>query len=72
MKGSSYIQLPPEFRRHMKGVVNVKNKDNECFRWCHVRLLNPDANKDPNRITKQDRIIAKQLNYDGSSHRGSF
>ena len=31
----------------------------------HVRLLNPDENKNPSRITKRDKIIAQQLNYNG-------
>lgn len=32
IKGSSYIQLPPELRNTAKGLINLKNKDNECFR----------------------------------------
>ena len=63
MNGSSYIKLPSELGHHLKGLINIKNEDSECFRWCHVRLVNPDANKDPDRLTKQDKIIAKQLNY---------
>ena len=23
-----------------KGLINVQNKDNKCFLWCHVRYLN--------------------------------
>ena len=30
MNGSSYIQLPSDLR--MKGLINIKNEDNECFR----------------------------------------
>ena len=41
MKGSSYIQLPSELRNSAKGLINMKNEDNECFRWCHIRHLNP-------------------------------
>ena len=37
MKGSSYIQLPSELRNSKKGLINMKNEDNECFRWCHIR-----------------------------------
>ena len=40
-KGSSYIRLPAELRNSTKGLVNMKNDDNECFRWCHTRYLNP-------------------------------
>ena len=43
LKGSSYIELPEELRNSGKGLINMKNKDNECFRWCHIRHLNPQA-----------------------------
>lgn len=49
----------------MKGLLNLQNNDNECARWCHVRLINSDVNAHTERITKKDKIIAKQLNYDG-------
>ena len=38
--GSSYIPLPPELNHPMKGLINIKNKDTECFKWCHIRFLN--------------------------------
>ena len=40
----------------MKRVINLKNKDNECYRWCHITHLNPQ-DKDPQRIKKLIRII---------------
>ena len=52
MKGSSYIELPQELRHHRKGLINMKNEDNECFRWCHIRYLNPQ-DKNPQRIKKE-------------------
>ena len=61
-KGSSYIQLPEELQNSSRGLVNMKNKDNECFRWCHIRHLNPPS-KDPQRIKKLDRKMVNQLNY---------
>ena len=54
LKGSSYIELPQELRNSAKGLINMKNKDNECFRWCHIRHLNPQY-KDPQRIKKTDK-----------------
>ena len=59
MKGS-YIQLPKELRN--KGLINMKNSDNECFRWCHIRYLNPQA-KDPQRIKKIDKPYIKNLDH---------
>ena len=41
LNGSSYIELPTELRNSKKGLINMKNKDEECFRWCHIRNLNP-------------------------------
>ena len=54
----SYILLPPELKNSMKGLINLKNKDNGCFKWCHIRFINPQ-NKDADRIKKQDKEIAK-------------
>ena len=41
LHGSSHIELPTELRNPKKGLINIKNKDDECFRWCHIRHLNP-------------------------------
>ena len=41
LNGSSYMELPTELRNPKKGLINVKNKDDKCFRWCHIRHLNP-------------------------------
>ena len=62
LKGSSYIELPQELRNSAKGLINMKNKDNECFRWCHIRHLNPQ-DKDPQRIKKTDKQYIEKLDY---------
>ena len=62
LKGSSYIKLPQELRNSAKGLINMKNKDNECFRWCHIRHLNPQ-DKDPQRIKKTDKQCIEKLDY---------
>ena len=62
LKGSSYIELPKELRHSAKGLINMKNKDNECFRWCHIRHLNPQ-DKDPQRIKKTDKQNIEKLDY---------
>ena len=64
MKGSSYIQLPQELRNSSKGLINLKNIDNECFRWCHIRHLNKQ-DKYPQRIKKSDKEYISKLNYTG-------
>ena len=64
LNGSSYIKLPTDLRNTKKGLINIKNKDNECFRWCHIRHLNPQE-KNPQRIKKEDKKMINELNYDG-------
>ena len=64
LNGSSYIELPTELRNPKKGLINIKNKDDECFRWCHIRHLNPQT-EHPERIKKDDKKMINELNYDG-------
>ena len=64
LHGSSYIELPIELQNSAKGLINIKNKDEECFRWCHIRHLNPQK-KDPQRIKKDDKQLIEGLNYEG-------
>ena len=56
--------VPDELKNSMKGLINIKNEDNERFRWCHVRHLNPQE-KDPQRIKKADKKYVKKLDYIG-------
>ena len=62
MHGSSYIDLPDEFKNSAKGLINIKNKDDECFRWCHIRHLNSQE-KDPQRIKKADKQYIENLDF---------
>ena len=64
LAGSTYIQLPPELNNPKKGLINIKNKDDECFKRCHIRFLN-SQDKHPERIKKQDKETAKTLDYRG-------
>ena len=61
LAGSNYIPLPPELNNSMKGLINLKNKDDE---WCHIIFINP-TNSHPERIKKQDKKIASTLDYKG-------
>ena len=64
LSGSSYMDLPVELRSPRKGLINIKNKDQKCFLWCHVRHINP-SKEHPERIKKTDKKIAEKLDYDG-------
>ena len=57
------MKLPVELRSPRKELVNIKNKDQKCFLWCHVRHINP-LKQHPERITKQDEKLVKDLDYD--------
>ena len=58
LRGSSYIELPKELRNSKKGLINLKNKDKKCFRWCHIRHLNPQ-DKHVDRIKGVDMESSK-------------
>ena len=45
LNGLSYIELPIELQNPAKGLINIKNKDDECFRWCNIKHLNPQKNE---------------------------
>ena len=64
MAGSSYMNLPVGLRSPRKGLINIKNKDQKCFLWCHVRHINP-WKEHPERLKKTDKKITEKLDYDG-------
>ena len=55
--------MPIELKHPKKGLINIKNNDQKCFVWCHVRHINP-LKEHPERIKKIWKI-ACNLNYDG-------
>ena len=54
--GSSYIDFPIELKHPKKGQINIKNNDQKCFLWCHVRHNNPLMN-----IQKELQKFIKRL-----------
>lgn len=60
IRGSSYIPLPPKLR-NKKGLINIRNDDDECFRWCHLAYLHP-VEKNPQRVTKYKQHL-DEVNY---------
>ena len=46
----------------MKRLVKIQNEDNECFRWCLIRYINP-VDKNLAIIRKVDGEFTKQLNF---------
>ena len=64
LSGCSYVELPVTLRSPRKGLINIKNKDQKCFLWCHVRHIN-HVKAHPERITQEDKKLANNLDYDG-------
>ena len=62
LNGSSYIELPIELQNPAKGLINIKNKDDKCFRWCHIRHLNLQK-ANPQRIERIDKQFIEGLDY---------
>ena len=60
--GSSYIPLS-KFLAAKKAIINIKNEDDECFKWAITRALNP-VEKNSERIDKKLRETSKDLNWE--------
>jgi len=62
MGGSSYLELPKDIY-DTKAVINVKNEDQQCFKWSILPALHPASN-DAQRITKYQEY-KDELNFTG-------
>ena len=69
LSGTTYIELPHKLKHSMKGLINSKNNNNKYFLWCHIRHLNP-LKIHPERITKADKNMINDLNYEGIKNEG--
>ena len=36
---SFFMDLSVELRSPKKGLISIKNKDQKCFLWCHIRHI---------------------------------
>ena len=64
LAGSSYMELPEDISNSMCGLINMKNDDDMCFVWSHVRHLRPKARR-ATTITQKDRDFELTLDYKG-------
>ena len=62
MGGSSYIELP-ESIAEKKAVINLNNKNNQCFKWAVTRALNMTDNH-PERIDTKLIKATEKYNWD--------
>ena len=64
LSGNSYIKLPTKLRSPKKGLINIKNNDQKCFLWGHLRYINP-VKIHPERVTQDDKKHVNDLDYGG-------
>ena len=62
LDGSSYIELP-ESLANKKAVINLNNKDNQCFKWAVTRAQHP-AKDHPERIDPKLIKATENFNWD--------
>ena len=63
IRGEAWVALAKELA-NKNAIVNPKNKDNKCFLWCVLRVLNP-AKDHPERIDKKLKEKENTLNMEG-------
>ena len=63
MRAGSYFPLPKKLAIK-KAIINVKNEDNECFKWAVTSAIYR-IKVHPERLTSKLRENAARLNWDG-------
>ena len=63
LRGKGHGPLPEPIKRK-KAIINMKNNDDECFKWAVTRALNP-TDIHPERISKELEKQSKELNWEG-------
>ena len=57
------MKLSAELRSPKKGLINIKNSDQKCFLWCHIRYINP-VKTYSEKITQKDKELVNALDYE--------
>ena len=63
LRGSTFLPLPRKIATK-KAVINMKNDNDQCFKWSVVRALNP-VEKNSERITKEIKDQSERLDWSG-------
>ena len=63
ISAKSYIQLPDKIIKK-EAIINIKNEDNQCFKWSVLSCLFP-VNKNSTRVSKKMKLNAASLNWNG-------
>ena len=63
LRGSTFLPLPRKIATK-KAVINMKNDDDQCFKWSVTRALHP-VDVHPERITKELKDQSERLDWSG-------
>ena len=63
LSGSTFIHLPKKIA-DKKAVINMENRDDQCFKWSVTRALNPVV-KNASLITEKLEEQSEKLNWSG-------
>ena len=63
LRGSTFLPLPKKIR-DKKAIINMKNDDNQCFKWSVTRSRHP-VDVHPERITKELKDQSERLDWSG-------
>ncbi|XP_065653024.1 uncharacterized protein LOC136080335 [Hydra vulgaris] len=62
IRAKSYILLDKNLATK-NAIINIKNEDNQCFKWCVTKALNP-KDKSSERVDKKLKNQAEKINWD--------
>ena len=63
LRGSTFLPLPSKISTK-KAVINMKNNDDQCFKWSVTRALNP-VDVHPERVSKELKDQSERLDWSG-------
>jgi hypothetical protein len=69
-RGASYIPTPPRLNNPKSGLMNIRNDDQECFKWC-MKYHQTQKKKHDDRISVLSKVDDK-FNYDGVNFPADF
>ena len=67
LTGSGYVKTPEEIDNKRNGLVNIKNEDNECFKWCMKFHQSENQLDKASRLTALKKIDDK-YNYENINY----
>ena len=69
-RGSSYIKTPEPYNNAKCGLINIKNEDDECFKWC-MKYHQSEQVKHCDRLTVLKKVEDK-YNYDNIKYPATY